>query len=93
MKLYFEKTVNGQTYFVPATTPSGNLAAQANFIMAAVKPGNKFYAWDTVPPGRVVGCNFEMENTPVCPANLPDLVILLGNGMPYSPSEVLIYAT
>lgn len=63
MKLVCEKTINGVTQVVLATTPVGN---QGSYVKSIAGVGNPFWMWNavTVPAGqRVVGCDF--TNAPI----------------------------
>lgn len=90
-KVLFEKTVNGNTVLVNATTPAGN---QGAFVLQMVKGksvDDKFWYWPSIPAGQVIGCDF--TNAPVIPdgATAADVNTIIA-GITASPEDVLTYA-
>lgn len=84
-KVVFEKTHNGVTYLVAATTPIGN---QGQFVLSMVKPGNPFWWWPTIPVGKVIGCDF--TNAPICASTAAENNTLIA-GITTAPEDVLTY--
>ncbi len=67
-KIVCEKTINGVTRTITATTPTGN---QGLYVKSIVGIGNKFWLWPTisVPEGqKVVGADF--TNAPTCSSDV-----------------------
>lgn len=60
-KVICEKTINGVSRVVNATTPMGN---QGEYVISLVGPGNPFWLWPSIPSGRVIGASF--EGAPIC---------------------------
>ncbi|RAI44695.1 hypothetical protein [Rhodoplanes roseus] len=87
MKVLYEKTINGQTMLMNVTTPAGN---QGAYVLQLVKPGNKFFAWPSIPTGQVIGCDF--TDAPVCAGTATANNDIINAGMPHTPEEVLVYA-
>lgn len=87
MKVVCEKVIAGQTRLLSgATTPGGNQAAK---VLTIVGAGNPFYAWETVPPGRIIGCDF--GPAPICAATAAEVADQIA-GIQVSPEDVLTYA-
>ena len=83
MKVVYEKVLAGQLRLVTATTPAGN---QGAYVLALVGPGNPFWAWPTIPPGRVIGCDF--NDAPICAATAEEVNIQI-DSITVNPSDVL----
>lgn len=68
------------------TTPStGN---QGSYIASLVGEGNPFWAWPTIPPGRVIGADF--TDAPLASLD-PSENLLLVAGITAAPEDVLTY--
>lgn len=83
MKVAYEKTLFGNTYSVVATTTAGD---QGQRIVELVKPGNQFWAWNSLPPGYGMlsainfgwGENFSWgAGAPVCPSTATEANAIL----------------
>ena len=84
-KLICEKTVNGVTAVRNITTPVGN---QGLYVASICDEGQPFYHWPTIPPGRVIGCDF--TNAPLATKDPVQNNALIA-GISVAPEDVLIY--
>ena len=87
MKVVYEKVLAGQLRLVTATTPAGN---QGAYVKSLVGVGNRFWAWPSIPAGRVIGCDF--NDAPVCAETAEENNVLIGN-ITIDPLTVLTYQT
>lgn len=87
VKVVYEKVLAGQLRLVTATTPAGN---QGEYVKALVGPGNRFWAWPVIPPGRVIGADF--NDAPVCSEDPAENNVLI-DSITVDPASVLTYQT
>lgn len=96
MKIICERTVFGQTVLANIATASGD---QGLRVLQMVKPGNPFWAWPTIPLGKVIGADFEFgtfswgTGAPKCAATAAEnnaILEELATAGP-SPEQVLTY--
>lgn len=96
MKIICMRTVFGQTLLANITTASGDQGLRT---LQMVKPGNQFWAWPTIPAGKVIGADFDYgefswgSGAPVCAETAEEnnaiLAELAANGP--APEDVLTY--
>jgi len=86
MKVIDEELVNGQTVLRSWTTTD-----QCAPLLVITHPGvgKPFWAWPTVPPGKIIGADF--TNAPIATASL-DTNDALIKAITTKPEDVLIYA-
>jgi len=85
MKVVYEKVLAGQLRLVTATTPAGD---QGAYVKALVGVGNPFWAWSTIPPGRVIGCDF--NDAPICAETAAEINVQI-DSITMNPADVLTY--
>lgn len=86
VKVIFEKVINGTITLVNVTTPAGD---QGAYVLQLVKTGNRFWAWPTIPAGKIIACDF--NDAPVCGATASDNNTLIA-GIVTRPEDVLIFS-
>lgn len=86
LRVVYKKVVNGVERLFASTTASGNQGAH---VLSLVGEGNQFWAWNTIPPGRVVACDF--TDAPVCTGDATTNNELI-YGITVDPADVLTYA-
>lgn len=84
-KLIFERVINGVNTLVNATTASGN---QGSIVLTLVKPGNPFWWFPSIPPGKVIACDF--SSAPVCANTATENNVLISQ-ITAQPEDVLTY--
>lgn len=85
MKVIYEKVLAGQLRLVTATTPAGD---QGAYVKSLVGAGNRFWAWQQIPPGRVIGCDF--NDAPVCAETAAEINVQI-DSITVDPLTVLTY--
>lgn len=85
MKVVYERLLGGQMRLVTATTPAGD---QGAYVKSLVGVGNPFWAWPSIPAGRVIGADF--NDAPICTDNAADNNVLI-DSITVDPSTVLTY--
>lgn len=86
MKVVYEKVLGGTLRLVTATTPAGD---QGAYVKQLVGPGNPFWAWPQIPPGRVIGCDF--NDAPICSESTEENNVLI-DSITVMPADVLTWA-
>ena len=81
MQLAFIKTAFGRTQAIIFTTTEGD---QGQRVVQHVKPGNKFWAWNSTPGGMITGVNFNYgtgfswgDGAPTCPSTAAEANAIL----------------
>ncbi len=85
MRVFYEEVVNGQTLLRNATTTD----SVAPLLVKMKALGKPFWAWPSIPGGRVIGCDF--DGAPLGTADLDQNETLI-QGITTKPEDVLIYA-
>jgi hypothetical protein len=86
MKVLTEEIVNGELTFRNYTTTT----QMAPFLLVNHPgPGRPFWAFNSVPPGKIIGADF--TNAPLATAS-PDENLALINGITTNPADVIVYA-
>lgn len=86
MRVVFEKTINGVTQIIHATTPA--TGDQGLYVRALVGAGNPFWAWNSVPLGKIIACDF--SEAPICSSDTAVNNALIA-GITVMPLDVLTY--
>lgn len=99
MKVVAEKTVFGQTMIASITTASGDQGARVLQVVGAGKP---FWAWPSLPPGRVIGADFDFgtgfswgDGAPKCATTAAENNLILAElaSIGPAPEDVLTWET
>jgi len=83
MKVVYERVYAGQLRLITATTPAGD---QGVYVKSLVGAGNRFWAWPLIPPGKVIGADF--NDAPIC-SDDPAVNNVLIDSITVDPEDVL----
>lgn len=85
MKVVYEKVIGGVMRVMNVTTAAGDQGAH---VLSLVGVGNPFWAWPSIPPGRVIAADF--TDAPICAATAAENNVLIGS-ITVDPTDVLTY--
>lgn len=88
MKVICEKTVAGVTAVRSITTPA--VGDQGAFVRSVVGVGKPYWAWPSVPAGKIIGADF--QGAPICSANIAENNAAIA-AITVQPEDVLYYET
>lgn len=85
MRLVCWKVILGEDRLVVITTAAGN---QGQYVKTLVAPGRPYWLWPSIPPGKVIACDFTdapivSDNIATNNANIAAITTL--------PADVLTY--
>lgn len=86
MKVICEKTVNGVTAVRNITTPA--VGDQGAYVRSVVGVGKPYWAWASIPTGKIIGADF--EGAPICSQNAAENNAAIA-AITALPEDVLIY--
>lgn len=86
-KLICEKVINAEVTLLNATTAAG---ATALLVKTTPGVGKPFWAWASIPPGKVIACDF--TDAPIATNNTSSNQALI-DAITADPADVLTYET